>query len=120
MSVSKDGQNILTRHYLGGCYELDEKPSSSVEKLYLLGDYYDAPMVLVKDEASDTIYQIGRDILGSVMLVISPNGSKEKLSFDAWGRLRNPVTIKCMHPVKSRSCSLAEGTPVMNISLGLG
>ncbi len=109
MSVSKDGQNILTRHYLGGCYELDEKPSSSVEKLYLLGDYYDAPMVLVKDEASDTIYQIGRDILGSVMLVISPNGSKEKLSFDAWGRLRNPVGHKVYAPGEEPELFLGRG-----------
>lgn len=57
----------MTRYYLGGCYEIDETPSGTKEKLYLGGDYYSAPAVLVKENASDwDLYYIYRDYQGSI------------------------------------------------------
>ncbi|MCM1079019.1 MAG: RHS repeat-associated core domain-containing protein [Bacteroidales bacterium] len=94
MTVYDHGANLLTRHYLGGCYELDETPFSATEKLYLCGDYYDAPVVLVKDETSEGVYQIVRDVIGSITCVIAPDGSSRTMSYDAWGRLRNPDTFE--------------------------
>lgn len=70
---------LLTRYYLGGRYEIDITPSSAgnggggsgtattTERLYLGGDAYSAPMVLVRTGGSGawTAYNIGRDYLGS-------------------------------------------------------
>lgn len=123
MSISSGSAKILDRYYLGNCYELDQSSSSITEKLYLLGDYYNAPAVLVKKQLlalkyhpvdslkfvtigshskeslqlkasnSTEIYYILRDYLGSITHVISPAGNIiQELSYDAWGRLRNPIT----------------------------
>ena len=53
MQVAKGGSRLLTRYYLGDCYEIDETPSGNKEKLYLAGEnYYDASAVLVKDHTN--------------------------------------------------------------------
>ncbi len=93
MNLSRNGDNILTRYYLGNCYELDQTSYSSKEKLYLFGDYYNAAAVYVKDESSSGVYYILRDYLGSITHVVASDGTVvQELSYDAWGRLRNPVT----------------------------
>lgn len=89
MEMQDNDSTTLTRYYLGGCYELDVKPSSTKEKLYLLGGYYDSPMVVIKNGGSKTYYNIIRDHLGSITNVQKTN-EQHKLSYDAWGRLRNP------------------------------
>ena len=92
MNISQNGNNVLTRYYLGNCYELDQT-SSSKEKLYLFGDFYDAGAVYIKEGSSKGIYYILRDYLGSITHIVDSNGALvQELSYDAWGRLRNPVT----------------------------
>lgn len=93
-TVMKQGsQTVLTRYYMGGCYEADVLPNGTVtERLYLNGDYYSGTSVLVKQNSS-SLYYIGRDHLGSITHVINSNGTViQELSYDAWGRLRNPQT----------------------------
>lgn len=83
---------MLTRYYLGDCYEIDETPSGNKEKLYLAGEnYYDASAVLVKDHTNSwKLYYIGRDYLGSITDIITEAGTKyASYNFDAWGRQRN-------------------------------
>lgn len=93
MNLTKNSVRELTRYYLGNCYELDQTSSSTKEKLYLFGDYYGAAAVYVKDGSSDNVYYILRDYLGSITQIISSDGIlKEELSYDAWGRLRNPAS----------------------------
>ncbi len=60
-TVTKD-RSYLERHYLGGCYECDDVgpyAHNYLEKLYLMGDFYSAPSVLLKLpyelEKADTI-----------------------------------------------------------------
>ena len=89
MQMLHNNSTTLTRYYLGGCYELDVKPSSTKEKLYLYGGYYDAPVVIIKQSGTTTYYNILRDHLGSITNVQKTN-EQHKLSYDAWGRLRNP------------------------------
>ena len=89
MEMQNNDSTTLTRYYLGGCYELDVKPSSTKEKLYLFGGYYDSPVVVIKNGGSKTYYNIIRDHLGSITNVQKTN-EQHKLSYDAWGRLRNP------------------------------
>lgn len=48
MMVSDCGKSILTRYYLGNCYELEVADNIHKETLYLCGDYYSAPAVVVK------------------------------------------------------------------------
>jgi len=61
--------------------------------LYLGGDYYSAPVVLVRDGAGSwTFYNILRDHLGSIMQITTMEGMPvAEYSYDPWGRMRNPV-----------------------------
>ncbi len=73
----------------------DGNDASSKEILYVGGDAYSAPAVLVIPELDNPwkLYYICRDYMGSITHVVNANGSlKQELSYDAWGRLRNPAT----------------------------
>lgn len=101
---------MLTRHYLGGCYEYDQTPSIAKEKLYLMGGYYNAPAVLIKQGDSIAVYNILRDHLASITHVIDPNGvTIQELAYDAWGRLRNPVTHEVYSPGQEPELFLGRG-----------
>lgn len=104
-----------TDYYLGGIYHGSTTPFTDVinissasasttatsttaiqgECLYLGGDYYDAPAVLVSNASigdSDTYY-ILRDYLGSITHLVKSSGElKQEMSYDAWGMLRDPET----------------------------
>jgi len=86
--------------YLGGRLETDRWLEWSNEDiLYLGGDAMTAPVVLKRywisneddpEEAEWTVYNIGRDNLGSVTHIVSPAGTKvAEASYDAWGRTRS-------------------------------
>ncbi len=94
MSVSQDSAAVLTRYYIGGRYELDQAASGSVERFYVGGGPYSAPMVLRRENGGEwTAYVIGRDHLGSITHILSVDGTKvAEYSYDPWGRLRNPQT----------------------------
>ena len=65
-----------------------------VNKIYLGGDAYSALAVYVKEGGGSwNIYYICRDYLGSITHVVAADGSlTQELSYDPWGRLRNPNT----------------------------
>ena len=69
---------------------------ADVSPYFLGGDAYSAPMVLTRTgNGSWTLHNIGRDYLGSIVLIASPEGFKEaEYSYDAWGCLRNPSTLE--------------------------
>lgn len=97
MTVTDNGNACLTRYYLGGCYEMDITPSGTKEKLYFNGDYYDATSVIVKEGSASTLYNIIRDNIGSITHIVDENNNiVQELSYDAWGRLRNPATHKAL------------------------
>ena len=100
MTVVRNDTTLLIRHYLGDCYEVDEKVGKTDQRLYLGGDYYDAPMVFVKEGNGDwTLYNIGRDYLGSVTHVATAAGVLvAEYSYDPWGRQRNPETLEIYDP----------------------
>lgn len=110
MQMLHDSSTTLTRYYLGGCYELDIKPSGTTEKLYLGGNYYDAPVVMIKQGSSSSFYNILRDHLGSITHVVVGSGTvKQRLSYDAWGRLRNPSTNTLYTPSNEPELFLGRG-----------
>ena len=52
------------------------------------------PAIYLKEGANNwKVYYICRDYLGSITHIANSDGSlKQELSYDAWGRLRNPAT----------------------------
>lgn len=87
--------NGHVRHYLGGQYEMETQPSAATnEYLYLGGDYYSAPAVMVKSGNTNNLFFIMRDHLGSITRVVHSSGGyyPQNVSYDAWGRMRNPQT----------------------------
>lgn len=110
MTISRDGNDVITRYYMGGCYELESTPNCNKERLYLGGDYYSAPAVLVKENGVEKVYNILRDNLGSVTHVIAPDDSLvQELSYDAWGRLRDPATLQVFDPGNEPELFLGRG-----------
>ncbi len=112
MVVSNGTQTELERLYLGGCYEKDTDAAGTVkQKLYIGGGYYSAPMVYVKvGSGSWQTYFICRDYLGSITHLASSTGSlTQELSFDAWGRLRNPSNHLAYTPGNEPALFLGRG-----------
>jgi RHS repeat-associated core domain len=94
MELKENGNKELTRYYMGGRYEIDDRKTGGLlEKLYIGGDYYSAPAVYVRDNSGSwQIYYIVRDYQGSVTHITDNNGEViQKLSYDAWGNLRTPT-----------------------------
>ena len=91
MALTHNGTTQLTRYYLGGQYEIDAEVGT--ERLYLGGDAYSASAVYVKEAGNWNIYYICRDYQGSITHIVDANGSlKQELSYNPWGRLRDPNT----------------------------
>ncbi len=90
MTIRKGNDKVLTRQYIDARYEID---NSFTERFYLGGDAYDALAVCVNDFGVDSTYYILRDYLGNITHIINEDGTlRQELSYDAWGRLRNPDT----------------------------
>lgn len=110
MNLTKNGIRELTRYYIGSCYELDQTSSSTKEKLYLFGDFYNASAVYVKDSSGGKLYYILRDYLGSITQIVGSDGTlTQELSYDAWGRLRNPETQEAYDPGEEPTLFLGRG-----------
>ena len=105
-----EGRFEIRGSYLGGCYELNESAQGVKESLYLSGGYYDAPAVCIKSGSVSQVFYILRDYLGSVIQVVTANGSLvQELSYDAWGRLRDPDTHDIYKPGKEPELFLGRG-----------
>jgi len=90
---------------------VDEKVAQTDQRLYLGGNYYDAPMVYVKEGSGNwTLYNIGRDYLGSVTHVATSAGVLVvEYSYDPWGRQRDPATLDIYEPGDEPDLFLGRG-----------
>lgn len=100
MDVTEEFEESLlswSRDYIGDRYECERQDSILIkEVLYLGGDAYSAPMALAWNLATPdwTLYNIGRDYLGSITQVATADGTLiDEYSYDPWGRLRDPQTL---------------------------
>jgi RHS repeat-associated protein len=102
---------LLSRYYLGDCYELDESLFGNKEKLYLGGDYYSAAAVYMKQgTGSWKVYYICRDYQGSITHITDSIGTVvNELSYDAWGRLRVPSNQTVYAPNSGPTLLLGRG-----------
>lgn len=98
-------------HYLGGNYERELRGYTLIERLYLGGTPYDAPAVAIRTDGGAWImHYTHRDYLGSIVAVSDASGNAvEKRSYDAWGRLRNPQTLKPYGPGEQPTLLLGRG-----------
>ncbi|MDR1897734.1 MAG: hypothetical protein LBR10_13180 [Prevotellaceae bacterium] len=112
MALTKNGSKELNRYYISDCYEIDDPAIGGIkEKLYLGGDFYTAPAVYVKEGAGAwQVYSICRDYLGSITHITNSSGSvTQELSYDAWGRLRNPADQTAYTPGNEPGLFLGRG-----------
>jgi RHS repeat-associated protein len=104
------GNNLLaSRYYIGGCYEYDSIANREI--LYLNGDPYSAPAVFVKENGNaGNIYYICRDYQGNITHITNSSGSLvQELSYDPWGRLRNPTNQSVYTPGSEPAPFLGRG-----------
>jgi RHS repeat-associated protein len=89
------GNTVATRRYLGGCYEQETNSSGTVRRLWVGGDAYSAPVVLVSTNGGAwTAMAVGRDYLGSIIAVANASGTVvERNAWDPWGRALNPSNL---------------------------
>ena len=110
MTVKKGGKPLYTRYYLGGRYEMDVMGNSQKHRLYIGGDAYTAPAVYMNTGNGWALYYICRDYLGNMTHLVNRNGTVvQELSYDAWGRLRNPETHAVYLPDNETELLLGRG-----------
>ena len=111
MLLKQGTADKLTRYYIGNKYELDKTANSTKEKLYVGGDAYSAQTVLVKNGTGTwNIYYLCRDHLGSITQITDASGNiVQELSYDAWGKLRNPATQAIYTPGSEPELFLGRG-----------
>lgn len=92
MHIKRNNVDELIRYYMGNQYEYERGVAGTKEKLYLGGDAYSAIAVLMKEGSGEwNLHYICRDYLESITHITDEEGVlKQELSYDPWGRLRNP------------------------------
>lgn len=89
------GNLTWTRYYFnGGQYEKTVQGSTVKSIFYLDGSPYTATVALENNNGTTRLLHISRDHLGSITHIT--NGAKAlqaEYSYDAWGRMRNPVNL---------------------------
>ena len=99
MTATEGDTVTLTQYYDNASYQrmtrtIGQSQPQTKELLYVGGDPYTAPAVMLKDYGENqwTLCYILRDNLGSVVSVADTLGNDlQHLSYDAWGRLRDPL-----------------------------
>ena len=77
-------------YYWGNQYEEEYHPQSGerTARLYLEGDAYSAPAVLVKEREGWHLYYIARDYLGSITDIVASDGTRRAhYHYSPWGRV---------------------------------
>ena len=87
------GSSVRTKQYVGSCEYITETGTSGTKTLTYLTGPYGVFAVVEKQNNAETLHYILKDNLGSWTTITNGNGAVEqRLSFDAWGNLRNPST----------------------------
>lgn len=73
------------RYYVSDNYEINQKNGTfKIHYYYVGGTPYDAPAVVLVENAVPTIYQIYRDNIGSIVMYASRNET-QRLKYNPWG-----------------------------------
>lgn len=109
-----------TYRYFGNQFTVIDNNLTGSQKetqvLFLGGDAYNATAALVREKANNSfgwsqkLYYIVRDNLGSITHVVDSTGAvAQELSYDAWGRLRDPETQQVYAPGNQPDLLLGRG-----------
>ena len=94
MQIKQGTTETLSKiYFFGGKYEIETVGGVDKQRLYVDGSPYDASVLMEKagSNAAQTYY-LHRDYLGSITQITDNSANlAAEYSYDAWGRLRNPV-----------------------------
>lgn len=114
------GNGSIVHNYCGNQFTASSYTTPTYEGqrqiLFLGGDAYTAPAAIVREKESganawsQALYYIVRDNLGSIVHVVDSTGLvAQELSYDAWGRLRDPGTQQPYAPGEQPELLLGRG-----------
>ena len=88
--VEKAKRPLLKHYSHDGSVEIvcNKTDNSTKFILYLGGDAYSAPAILISDGEASKLYYLHRDYLGSIVMLTDENGNiAERRHFDPWGQV---------------------------------
>jgi len=89
---TKSGSTVLKTKYFSGSYEKIIE-GTTVKELHYISCDYGLIAIYEKTPTTGTMFYTASDHLGSITLLINPDGTKkDERNFDPWGRQRNPTT----------------------------
>ena len=94
MTVMKTGSTVNeTKYYAGSYYEEISKSNGEVQKInYIFADGKTIAIFETSNKAADQLRYVHHDHLGSISAYTNESGALvQELSYDAWGRRRNPT-----------------------------
>ncbi|RPH32186.1 MAG: hypothetical protein EHM93_10220 [Bacteroidales bacterium] len=93
-SELKQGSATVYTNYYVGLYEVRKAADGTVKKYLYIPAGDGVAAVLVKTSGvADNLYYIHKDHLGSIVCLTRTDGTiREQMSYDPWGRYRNPST----------------------------
>ncbi|MCM1504434.1 MAG: hypothetical protein NC127_04490 [Muribaculum sp.] len=108
------GDIIRDSMIVGPAIPVDTEAYRVVRRVYIGGDAYTAPAVLVQSTNKSfgtKLLHIVRDHLGSIVALVDSEDGKilEENSYDAWGRMRNPDSHKLCGMDKTPNLILGRG-----------
>ena len=92
--VEKAKRPLLKHYSHDGSVEIvcNKTDNSTKFILYLGGDAYSAPAILISDGEVQKLYYLHRDYLGSIVMLTDENGNiAERRHFDPWGQ---PIKVE--------------------------
>lgn len=89
----RDNLLLKTKYFIGGDYEEEVHSNGNIRKLHYLSAADGIFAIYVKNTlTSDSMYYIHKDHQGNMETITNESGVVlQKLSFDPWGRRRNPT-----------------------------
>ena len=88
--VEKAKRPMLKHYSHDGSVEIvcNKTDNSTKFILYLGGDAYSAPAILISNDEASKLYYLHRDYLGSIVMLTDENGNiAERRHFDPWGQV---------------------------------
>lgn len=92
-TIYTENSNTIKTKYFGlGKFEKEIASDNSTRKLYYISTPSGLTAIIEKTSSQTNIYYIHTDIIGSYDAITNSSGTiLERLSFDPWGRRRNPA-----------------------------
>ena len=91
MQTFSDGNTTRTKRYFTPLYETVTEDGVTKNYHYLTAANGLFAIFVTSSNGEEAMYYTMKDHQGSLAAVIHPDGDVERLSYDAWGRRRNPV-----------------------------